>query len=214
MFEHPSRHTTAAPPNHTPCSIGPTDQNSLSLVLLLRRARWIVEESREIGEDLCWRLVSIMVLHSDDLSRPTRPSANRLVARRRTLTHKFSECDDHSRTRNLLLIMLARVKHAGARRNTIPLFSRLSGMTFLRAAIPFLGYCWSMIFSENRYPPRIKSEAGLSQSCSNSGALAFPSVRPAWSSCAHHRMTRQSACGQSRWKWAARRHRPGVAPAR
>jgi len=34
-------------------------------------------------------------------------------------------------------------------------------MTFLRIVIPLQLICWSMISSENRYPPRIKSGAGF-----------------------------------------------------
>jgi len=34
-------------------------------------------------------------------------------------------------------------------------------MTFLRIVIALRAYCRSMIFSENRYPPRIKSWAGF-----------------------------------------------------
>jgi len=34
-------------------------------------------------------------------------------------------------------------------------------MTFLRIVIPLQSICWSMIFSENRFPPPIKSGAGF-----------------------------------------------------
>jgi hypothetical protein len=34
-------------------------------------------------------------------------------------------------------------------------------MTFLRIVLPLQLYSWSMIFSENRYPPRIASGAGF-----------------------------------------------------
>jgi hypothetical protein len=36
-----------------------------------------------------------------------------------------------------------------------------SEMTLSRSRHLALHYCWSMIFSENRYPPRIKPGAGF-----------------------------------------------------
>jgi len=37
----------------------------------------------------------------------------------------------------------------------------IAGSSLVKPGYPALAFWWSMIFSENRYPPRIKSGAGL-----------------------------------------------------
>jgi hypothetical protein len=39
--------------------------------------------------------------------------------------------------------------------------AQAAGRALIPAGLGRLAYCWSMILSENRYPPRIKSGAGF-----------------------------------------------------